>query len=73
MTDPFALVLYDGECSFCTRGVSRLNRLDGGNRLAFVSLHDPLVAERYPDLSHDRGGLARGRLAELPSAIFALR
>jgi predicted DCC family thiol-disulfide oxidoreductase YuxK len=23
-------------------------------RLSFVSLHDPLVAERYPDLSHEQ-------------------
>ena len=47
------VVIYDGECSFCTRQVRRLDRFDGGNRLAFVSLHDPLVAERFPDLSHD--------------------
>jgi len=47
------VVIYDGDCGFCTKQVQRLARWDGGRRLAFVSLHDPLVAERYPDLSHD--------------------
>jgi predicted DCC family thiol-disulfide oxidoreductase YuxK len=47
------VVIYDGHCSFCTNGVTRLARWDGGGRLAFVSLHDPIVAERYPDLSYD--------------------
>jgi predicted DCC family thiol-disulfide oxidoreductase YuxK len=47
------VVIYDGHCSFCTNQVARLNRWDAGDRLAFVSLHDPLVGERYPDLSHD--------------------
>ena len=46
------VVIYDGECQFCVRNMLRLNRWDGGNRLAFVPLQDPLVAERYPDLSY---------------------
>jgi predicted DCC family thiol-disulfide oxidoreductase YuxK len=45
------LVLYDGRCVFCTRSVHQLRKFDGKNRLAFVSIHDPLVAERFPDLS----------------------
>jgi predicted DCC family thiol-disulfide oxidoreductase YuxK len=48
------VVIYDGHCRFCTAQVQRLQRWDKGGRLAFVSLHDPLVAERWPDLSHDR-------------------
>lgn len=48
------VVIYDGHCQFCTRQVERLARWDGRGRLAFLSLHDPLVAERYPDLSHDQ-------------------
>ena len=48
------VVIYDGDCAFCRRQVNRLARWDGGDRLAFVSLHDPLVAERYPDLSRDQ-------------------
>jgi predicted DCC family thiol-disulfide oxidoreductase YuxK len=33
--------------------VHTLHRWDRGGRLAFLSLHDPLVAERWPDLTHD--------------------
>ncbi|MCP4778733.1 MAG: DUF393 domain-containing protein, partial [Planctomycetaceae bacterium] len=29
-------------------------RLDGKNRLAFISLHDPFVTEHFPDLSHQQ-------------------
>jgi predicted DCC family thiol-disulfide oxidoreductase YuxK len=48
------VVIYDGECNFCRSQVSNLRRLDCcGKRLSFLSLHDPRVAERYPDLSHD--------------------
>lgn len=47
------VVIFDGHCNFCRGGVERLNWLDRGNRLAFISLHDPRVAQRYSDLSHD--------------------
>lgn len=48
------VVIFDGECNFCRRQVTNLCRLDwGGNRLSFLSLHDPRVGERYPDLTHD--------------------
>ncbi len=59
LPDPDALttadvVIYDGECNFCQGQVANLRRFDvGGRHLAFLSLHDPRVAERYPDLSHD--------------------
>jgi predicted DCC family thiol-disulfide oxidoreductase YuxK len=48
------VVIYDGHCQFCRRQVERLDWLDGGGRLAFLSLHDPLVAGKYPDLTHER-------------------
>ena len=48
------IVVYDGNCQFCTNQVRNLLRFDGQNRLSFISLHDPLVAERFPDLSHDQ-------------------
>ena len=49
------VVIYDGECNFCRKQVERLQRLDCcGNRLSFISLHDPRVAERYPDLTRDQ-------------------
>jgi predicted DCC family thiol-disulfide oxidoreductase YuxK len=48
------VVIYDGDCRFCTGQVQRLARWDRGGRLAFISLHDPQVAQRWPDLSHQR-------------------
>lgn len=47
-------MIYDGRCVFCTASVRRLQWLDGRNRLAFLSLHDPLVTERFSDLSHEQ-------------------
>lgn len=48
------VVIYDGQCNFCKSQVNNLRRLDRwGNRLSFLSLHDPRVAQRYPDLSHE--------------------
>ncbi len=48
------VILYDGHCRFCTAQVKRLRWLDTKGRLTFISLHDPRVAERYPDLSYDQ-------------------
>ena len=48
------VVIFDGQCGFCRRQVSRLAAWDGGDRLAFLPLDDPLVAERYPDLSREQ-------------------
>lgn len=47
------VVIYDGDCVFCTSQVQRLQRFDRRHRLAFISLHDPYVATSFPDLSHD--------------------
>ena len=48
------VVVYDGECVFCTSSVKILQRLDSNSRLRFVSLHDPVVANDYPDLTHEQ-------------------
>lgn len=48
------VVIFDGHCRFCQGQVARIHRWDGGNRLAFISLHDPTVARDYPDLSHEQ-------------------
>ncbi len=48
------LVLYDGHCVFCTNSVDFLMRFDLGKRLAAVSIHDPLVAQQFGDLSYDQ-------------------
>ena len=51
---PAAYVLiYDGHCKFCRANVSGLAQIDQG-KLAYISLHDPLVAERWPELSFDQ-------------------
>jgi predicted DCC family thiol-disulfide oxidoreductase YuxK len=47
------VVIYDGDCKFCTAQVQRLAKFDGKRRLAFLSLHDPSVAKNYPDLTYD--------------------
>jgi predicted DCC family thiol-disulfide oxidoreductase YuxK len=47
------VVVYDGQCGMCRSQIRRLARWDRGGRLAFLSLHDPEVARRYPDLRHD--------------------
>lgn len=47
------VVIFDGECKFCRASVHKLHRFDKHGRLAFLSLHDPEVARRYPDLTHD--------------------
>lgn len=56
--DQFAdrdVVIYDGRCGFCQKQVNNLSRLDRGkSRLAYISLHDERVAERYPELTHER-------------------
>jgi predicted DCC family thiol-disulfide oxidoreductase YuxK len=49
------VVIFDGECNFCKSQVARLHSLDCcGNRLSFLSLHDPRVAGRYPNLTHEQ-------------------
>jgi len=48
------IVIFDGQCIFCTRQVRNLQWWDGKNRLAFLSLHDELVAQRFSELSHEQ-------------------
>jgi predicted DCC family thiol-disulfide oxidoreductase YuxK len=48
------IVIFDGRCRFCTAQVRRLARCDTARRLAYLSLHDPEVARRWPDLSHQQ-------------------
>ena len=46
-------VIYDGCCRFCRSQVALLRRLSLGREPEFLSLHDPLVADRFPELSAD--------------------
>jgi predicted DCC family thiol-disulfide oxidoreductase YuxK len=48
------VVIFDGHCNFCIAQVNRLARWASPGQLAFVSLHDPAVQKRFPDLSHDQ-------------------
>ncbi len=48
------IVIYDGHCRFCTGQVQNLARWDSHSRLAYLSLHDPEVAKRFPDLTYDQ-------------------
>jgi len=41
MTTTKAVVLFDGDCAFCTKGVQFLGKLDWLDRLSFQSLRDP--------------------------------
>jgi len=47
-------VIFDGECNFCRSQIDTLRRLDGRDRMEFISLHDPEIGVRYPDLSHEQ-------------------
>lgn len=46
------VVIFDGDCRICMAQMRRLERWDRGGQLAFVSLHDPQIRLRYPDLEH---------------------
>jgi predicted DCC family thiol-disulfide oxidoreductase YuxK len=48
------IVIYDGHCKFCTGQVQNLARWDKKGRLAFLSLHDPEVAKRFPELTYEQ-------------------
>jgi len=48
------IVLYDGHCNIWQAGMRRLAWWDCQTKLSYLSIHDPLVAERWPDLSQDR-------------------
>jgi len=48
------VVIYDAHCGICTAQIRKLPWWDGQKKLAYLSLHDPEVARRWPDLSYDR-------------------
>lgn len=47
------VVIYDGHCRICTAQVRKLAWWDCQGKLSYLSLHDPAVQERFPDLTHD--------------------
>ena len=46
------ILIFDGNCRFCCGQVLRIARWSG-DRIAFISLHDPQVTERFPDLTEE--------------------
>jgi predicted DCC family thiol-disulfide oxidoreductase YuxK len=48
------IVIYDGQCRICTSQIHKLPSWDRQGKLAYLSLHDPEVRRRWPDLSHER-------------------
>jgi predicted DCC family thiol-disulfide oxidoreductase YuxK len=48
------VVIYDGQCRICTSQIRQLPKRDREGKLAYLSLHDPEVQRRWPDLSPER-------------------
>jgi predicted DCC family thiol-disulfide oxidoreductase YuxK len=46
-------VLYDGQCRICTASADRIRALDTERRLELLSLHDPNVAARFPEIHRE--------------------
>jgi len=47
------VVLYDGDCGFCTRWRDRMIPRDREGRIEWLSVHDPSVAARFPNLDRE--------------------
>jgi predicted DCC family thiol-disulfide oxidoreductase YuxK len=47
------VVIFDGACNFCQKSVRRLFQWDGAKRIAFLTIDDPEVSRRWPELSRD--------------------
>lgn len=58
-------VFYDGKCSFCTRSVEILSRLDNLRHVHWIDMHSREAKAEYPDLDLDRG--ANEMLLRLPN------
>jgi|SRR5579862_4704331 len=50
---PKLTVLYDGHCGLCRASVARLRRMDRGERIALLDLHDPEAATRFPQVNRE--------------------
>ena len=48
------VVIFDGNCRFCQQQVQRLMSWDTEGLLTYVSLHDPYVAEHFPELTYEQ-------------------
>jgi len=48
------VVIYDGKCVFCRKSIGWLQAWVSKDQLAFISLHDPWVAEFAPELTYQQ-------------------
>ena len=48
------VVIFDGGCDLCSAQARRLVWWDCQHRLAYLSMHDPEVERRWPDLPRER-------------------
>jgi predicted DCC family thiol-disulfide oxidoreductase YuxK len=46
-------LIYDDQCTMCTRFKMSLEFLDLNKSINFVPLHDPKIQEQYPELTID--------------------
>jgi len=50
-SSPKTVLIYDGDCRFCTAVQRALRRWDRSRRVEFIPSQDPIVARRFPGLS----------------------
>lgn len=48
-----SVLIYDGHCKFCRANIRWISAIDEG-KVAYISLHDPFVKDRWPELSHEQ-------------------
>lgn len=48
------VVIYDGQCNFCRAQIERLQWWDCQGKLSYLSLYDPEVSRRWPDMPPER-------------------
>ena len=46
-------VLYDGQCGLCRASADRVRRLDRGELIELLDLHDPSVQSRFPQIDRE--------------------
>jgi predicted DCC family thiol-disulfide oxidoreductase YuxK len=66
------LVVFDGECGFCNRGIRWLLRRDGHDRLRFAPSSDPTVQELLTRHGFKQPGVDGGSNSA-PDTILVLR
>ncbi|MBI3962514.1 MAG: DUF393 domain-containing protein [Deinococcus sp.] len=72
------VLLYDGQCQFCTRSVARLKRRDRLGRLEFLPSQDPQAPRRFPQVTPEQCAQAmqlidpRGQVSQGADALVRI-